>query len=112
MKNRGILPSSSLVALLLSGCSTLATFPAQDESVSFSCEDNCTVSRMFSGTSMNFCMLNRNAEGTGIVIFDIPFSLAVDTIVLPITIYTQLTYGNICDKEIDPDSQLKATPDT
>jgi len=31
-----------------------------------------------------------------LLILDIPFSLIADTVVLPITIYEQIRYGNIC----------------
>ena len=64
----------------------------------FDCDGKNTIPRVYSGVSNDMRFLHNGAgEDTGIVIFDFPFSLIADTLVLPYTIYTQSKYGNLCD---------------
>lgn len=105
------LSASSLVILcgaLLgpAGCSTLSTLRGDLRLDKLQCDEAFTLPRVYSGLANNIRFLRGNYQDKGVVVFDAPFSLAADTILLPYTIYRQLRYGNLCpDKEINHTSQ-------
>ena len=103
--------TSSLVilcgALLGSaGCSTFATLGGDLRLDKLQCDEGYTIPRVYSGLANDIRFLRGNYQDKGLVVFDAPFSLAADTILLPYTIYRQVRYGNLCpDKEINHTSQ-------
>ncbi len=57
------------------------------------CPEDCTVHRVYGGTSIDICLLRSGSEagqGGAIAFFDLPFSLVLDTIVLPYTPHSAL----------------------
>ena len=95
------------LSLCLTACSTLVTnLTPRSQETETRISDDCAVkSRVYSGTQLNYdCLTEDDYEGMGLLcLIDIPLSLALDTIVLPYTIYKQYKYGNFCaerDKDI------------
>src|SRR6266702_4118968 len=82
---------------LLPGCNSLATV---DNANHFRCDD-CTIPRVYSGVSHIACLWSTNYKYRGLAVLDMPFSLVADTALLPYTIYTQVRYGNICNKKVE-----------
>lgn len=93
---------------LTSSCSTIATLSggykkqdlsgAEAEKV-FHCDKNYTIPRVYSGVANDMRFLRGNYQDKGLIFWDLPFSLIADTIVLPYTIYTQTSYGNLCTRD-------------
>jgi len=85
-----------VIYTLLQGCSTIATIAASEEN--FNCHPDISIPRIYSGISNDIRFLRaEQSEDTGLVIFDMPFSLVADTVALPYTIYSQIRYGNLCN---------------
>ncbi|PCK08406.1 MAG: YceK/YidQ family lipoprotein [Alteromonadaceae bacterium] len=96
------------ISLSLSACGTLNTVVV-DESVTkrklTKSKTHCnSIPRFYSGVSYDFCLFHAEAStnpgahhlnGTPLVAFDFVFSGVADTVVLPYTIYRQVTDGNI-----------------
>lgn len=55
------------------------------------------VPRVYSGIAGILAFLRGDHPDKGIVVLDMPFSLIVDTMALPYTIFMQAKYGNLCD---------------
>ena len=105
MKTQAIL----LVATMLAGCGTIQTVVRSDEVASKSLKDHKSycgaVPRIYSGVTYDFCYLNaaledgRDAQVHGpapaIVLLDVVVSGAMDTLLLPYTIYRQQADGSI-----------------
>ncbi len=88
------------------GCSTLATLGGDLRLDKFQCDEAYAIPRVYSGFANDIRFLRGNYQDKGLVVFDAPFSIAADTILLPYTIYRQFRYGNLCpDKEINHTSQ-------
>ncbi|WP_223545676.1 YceK/YidQ family lipoprotein [Pseudomonas sp. A-B-19] len=95
--------SSGVLSLSLMGCGTAATV-LQDEAEAAQglrrqktyCQ---SIPRIYSGLAYDFCVLNAPPDPTGIlvplVLMDLAVSGALDTVVLPYTIYRQSVDGNI-----------------
>lgn len=95
--------TSCAIWLALAGCGTVATV-LQDESAAAQglrrqktyCQ---SIPRVYSGLAYDFCVLNAPPDPTGIlvpfVLLDLALSGALDTAVLPYTIYRQGVDGNI-----------------
>ena len=81
------------------GCSTLATLAADLEPEKFICDEHFTIPRVYSGMGNDIRFLLGNYQDKGVTVFDAPFSLVADTIVLPYTVYRQFQYGNLCNKK-------------
>lgn len=102
---------SSLVMLCgailgAAGCSTLATLRGDLQLDKLQCDEDYAIPRVYSGLANDIRFLRGNYQDKGLVVFDAPFSIAADTILLPYTIYRQFRYGNLCpDKEINHTSQ-------
>jgi uncharacterized protein YceK len=75
------------------------------------CPEDCTVHRVYSGTSMGMCMLRKDNSGQGgaIAFWDLPFSFVVDTVVLPYTVYKQVSVGGSVSQPLGPVSVCKNT---
>ena len=93
----------TLTALLLGGCATMATLSADRVEGTIYEDDHVprSLPRVFSGTVVDsWCTYDtfRSPPGAAqagfFCMLDVPFSLALDAIVLPYTAYTQLRYGN------------------
>jgi uncharacterized protein YceK len=95
-----------LFIALLCGCGTFLTqLPYAKEEME---KDKNTTSaklscfpQIYSGTVFDVIAVKETfgnpTDNIGALLFlDIPFSLIADTVVLPITIYEQIRYGNIC----------------
>lgn len=93
---RHLITSSTLFAL--SGCSTFATIATGTGREKFDCDERYTIPRVYSGVFNDIRFLRGNYPDQGVVVLDIPFSLIADTVALPYTIYTQIAYGNLCEK--------------
>ncbi len=91
-----------ILIVLLTGCSTVATISAGTDPIKFECDEKYTITRVYSGISNDIRFLRGEYSDKGVVIWDIPFSLVADTVVLPYTIYTQARYGNLCNKKTTP----------
>ncbi len=69
--------------------------------------------RVYSGTVFDFrCFLHPEMHDThgigGFCLLDVPFSVVVDTVILPLTIYEQVKYGSYAaDKPIGGNKRLE-----
>lgn len=88
--------SAALAGLLLAGCSTIATTVASKDT--FQCDEKHTITRIYSGVSNDIRFLRGDYQDKGLVLWDLPFSLAADTVLLPVTVPWQFIGGNVCDK--------------
>lgn len=85
--------------LLLLGCSSLLTIAdGSKEHSTILCDPDYTIPRIYSGVANDIRFLRGQYQDKGLVFWDLPFSLVVDTVALPYTICTQLKYGNLCTK--------------
>ena len=90
-------------SLALSGCGTAVTVLQNDEDAARDLRKQKTycqsIPRIYSGLAYDFCVLNAPPDPTGIlvplVLVDLAVSGALDTVVLPYTIYRQSVDGNI-----------------
>ncbi|WP_433741272.1 YceK/YidQ family lipoprotein [Pseudomonas putida] len=95
--------ASGAISLALTGCGTVSTV-FQDESTAAQglrkqktyCQ---SIPRVYSGLAYDFCVLNAPPDPTGIlvplVLLDLALSGALDTVVLPYTVYRQGADGNL-----------------
>jgi uncharacterized protein YceK len=90
------------------GCSTVATLVGGSSDNRFICDENYTIPRVYSGLFNDVRFVRGEYQEKGIVFWDIPFSLAADTVVLPYTMYSQLRRGNLCDKKEEPIHKKKS----
>jgi uncharacterized protein YceK len=73
------------------------------------CFNNCsTIPRVYSGTAMDVCVVfaPNGGQGSAILFYDLLLSFPLDTIVLPYTIYGQLTEGNLAEPEQCQDNEI------
>jgi uncharacterized protein YceK len=105
MKTQAVL----LAAVLLAGCGTVQTVMRGDEVAAKSLKERKSycgaVPRIYSGVTYDFCILNaplekgRDAEvhdnAPAIVLLDVVLSGALDTLLLPYTLYRQQADGSI-----------------
>ncbi|SDO83395.1 Protein of unknown function [Pseudomonas arsenicoxydans] len=105
MKTQAVL----LAALMLAGCGTVQTVMRGDEVAAKSLKERKSycgaVPRIYSGVTYDFCILNaplekgRDAEvhdnAPAIVLIDVVLSGALDTLLLPYTLYRQQADGSI-----------------
>lgn len=93
-----------LLPPLWGGCATLTTrfIDANEEFLKYEQVDGpSTLPRMYSGTWFDLSVVAYAFRGEGprfhgsaLFFWDIPFSLAADTVLLPLTAYEQIRYGN------------------
>jgi uncharacterized protein YceK len=95
--------ASGAISLTLAGCGTTATV-FQDEAEAARglrkqktyCE---SIPRVYSGLAYDFCVLNAPPDPSGflmpLMLLDLVLSGALDTVVLPYTVYRQGADGNI-----------------
>ncbi|MCU1724043.1 YceK/YidQ family lipoprotein [Pseudomonas sp. 5P_5.1_Bac1] len=102
-------PILAILGLSLSGCGTINTVVRGDDVTARNLKEwgtHCaSVPRIYSGAVYNFCILNGEPNATAqapgapasipFVIWDIALSGALDTLVLPYTVYRQVEDGNI-----------------
>jgi uncharacterized protein YceK len=94
---------SVAISLALSGCGTVATVLQDDVAAAQGLRRQKTycqsIPRVYSGLAYDFCVLNAPPDPTGflvpIILLDLALSGALDTVVLPYTIYRQGADGNI-----------------
>lgn len=105
MKTKAML----LAALMLAGCGTIQTVIRGDEVAAKSLKEQKSycgaVPRIYSGVTYDFCSLNAPlqngkdaqtyTDAPAIVLIDVVMSGALDTLLLPYTIYRQQADGNI-----------------
>jgi len=98
-----------LVALMLAGCGTIQTVVRGDEVAAESLKEQKSycgaVPRIYSGVSYDFCSLNaplkkgldaqEHTDVPAVVLVDVVMSGALDTLLLPYTIYRQQADGSI-----------------
>lgn len=98
-----------VTSLLVTGCGTINTVFRSDDVVARNLSESKTycgsIPRIYSGVFYDLCILNappvfseKNAAAPAFIpleIMDFIPSCAVDTVVLPYTIYRQITNGNI-----------------
>lgn len=104
MKKMLLIPVS---VLSLTGCASLYTqsHDAYDEA-GVGCTDSKTIPNVYSGTVFDlYCLPAENVAFFCLV--DLPMSLAVDTLVLPYSIYRQASYGSwynqkVCEQRKQP----------
>ena len=92
-----------LAALLLGGCGTIQTVARSDQAAVNGLKEQKSycgaVPRIYSGLAYDFCVLNAPPDPTGflvpLILVDLALSGALDTVVLPYTIYRQGVDGNL-----------------
>ncbi|MGW8461301.1 YceK/YidQ family lipoprotein [Pseudomonas sp. CLCA07] len=98
-----------LAALMLAGCGTIQTVVRGDEVAAESLKEQKSycgaVPRIYSGVSYDFCSLNAPlkkgldaqdyTDAPAVVLIDVVMSGALDTLLLPYTIYRQQADGSI-----------------
>ena len=93
-----------VIACQINGCATIVTTYSPDEVATEACQSkNCAfLPRIYSGTVMDFCgaTASGSGQGGGLMLWDLPLSFVADTLILPYTVYKQITEGNISTKEI------------
>ncbi|MNP59598.1 hypothetical protein D3C76_1546040 [compost metagenome] len=95
--------SSGVLSLGLAGCGTAATVLQDDAEAAQGLRRQKTycqsIPRVYSGLAYDFCVLNAPPDPTGvlvpIILLDLAFCGALDTVVLPYTVYRQGMDGNI-----------------
>jgi len=91
------------VALLsLGGCGTMAGLSGQHVSGQAFGDCEC-VPNMYGGTAIDACVVFVSKWGDGAagwLMYDLPFSLVADTVVLPITFVKQISEGNNCPHQV------------
>jgi len=102
-----------LAALMLAGCGTIQTAVRGDEVAAKSLKEQKSycgaIPRIYSGVTYDFCSLNAplqkgldaetHTDAPAIVLIDVVMSGALDTLLLPYTIYRQQADGNIVISE-------------
>ena len=101
-----------LASLMLSSCMSIVTLSEEGErrfGEPDSCPEDCTVHRIYSGVSTDICILRTDEAGQGgaIAFWDLPFSFVLDTLVLPYTIYKQLSVGGSFSEPTSAKSKCK-----
>ena len=102
-------------AVVISGCGSIYTLSDDFEkemSQEDSCPQDCVVYRVYGGTALDMCLLRTESAGQGgaIAFWDLPFSLALDTVVLPYTVYKQATVGGSVSQPLGPVSACGVAP--
>jgi uncharacterized protein YceK len=95
--------SSGVLSLALGGCGTTATVLQDDAEAAQDLRRQKTycqsIPRVYSGLAYDFCVLNAPPDPTGflvpLILVDLALSGALDTVVLPYTIYRQGVDGNL-----------------
>ena len=95
--------ASGVISLALTGCGTAVTVLQDDADAAQGLRRQKTycqsIPRVYSGLAYDFCVLNAPPDPTGmlvpLVLLDLALSGALDTAVLPYTIYRQGVDGNI-----------------
>lgn len=98
----------TILIIACTACSTVKTVSPSDGHIYISTwgyKSNCKkIPRIYSGISYDFCLLNSKSRSNNsgfdgfasIYVFtDFAWSIMADTVVLPYTIYTQISDGNI-----------------
>jgi len=92
----------AVLSILLSSCGTISSFGEQPTTNNGKAHGGCDcVPRVYGGSSIDVCVVllskwKESGEIVGLLLYDFPFSLVADTIVLPYSIYKQLRSGNNC----------------
>jgi uncharacterized protein YceK len=107
-----------LFSFLLCSCGTLYTQVSPKQKF---CNTPSPIPNIYSGTFLGFACLTQydcynindicnpwRNSGNIAGLADVPLSLVFDTVILPITIYKQITYGNLCD-EVPSEVVIPAT---
>ena len=82
-------------ALVLPGCSTMDTMVGQVTGT-YQCDERARVPRVYSGVANDLRTARYGTHDWPVEVYDLPFSFAADTALLPITIITQHVYGDLC----------------
>lgn len=93
----------SACAWILSGCGTASSVLQMDADVARDLRKQKTycqsIPRIYSGLAFDFCVLHAPPDPTGVllpfVLLDLPLSGVLDTVVLPYTVYQQVSGGNL-----------------
>ena len=100
LKNSDILIVACM--LLLSGCGTIITRSQSFRTDALSESDAPgSIPRIYSGTILDVYAVSQNNQIGAMLLWDIPFSIAADSLLLPITIYEQIRYGSFRKKNED-----------
>ena len=86
-----------LTVIFLCSCSTLSSLSVGRDVSRANCEAGDYIPRVYSGAFNDIRILKNTFPGEFLfIITDFPFSLVLDTVVLPYTIPTQIAWGNLC----------------
>lgn len=89
--------SMLIVVFIFSGCSTMATLSVGKDVDKAQCQIDDFIPRIYSGIFNDVRFIKNPPRSEFLfIITGISFSLALDTVVLPYTIPTQVVWGNIC----------------
>jgi uncharacterized protein YceK len=94
----------ALLALACGGCATLDTLDGQ---VDYWHGSRTELARPYAGVRLAWNQLTYPNESFALV--DLPFSLVLDTLVLPYTLYAQLRHGSLRLQSPDPPAPAQAT---
>lgn len=87
----------------LPGCASIVSvLPGNDLNVShsgmlYSCNSGDYLPRVYAGTVFDYQHFRAGRPQYLLTFIDLPFSLVMDTVLLPYTITTQMLYGDYCD---------------
>lgn len=95
-----------LVFLQLSGCGTLGSFSEARVTPGPNAFGGCKcVPRIYGGSAIDTCVViigkwHDSGEVVGYLLYDLPFSMVLDTVALPYTVVKQIKDGNNCPKPL------------
>ncbi|NOT19800.1 MAG: YceK/YidQ family lipoprotein [Sideroxydans sp.] len=99
------------LVFVLTGCGTLITQTHESECPADTCFPTL---RMYSGTYLDACAVVKDVPRGGqigaMLFWDLPFSLAVDTVILPYTTFRQIRDGSHKCIPLPSESAANAPP--
>jgi uncharacterized protein YceK len=102
-----------ITSIALTGCGTIWSLHADAEKeFARGTAFPCSLPRIYAGTMIDIYAVKQNSQIGAMLLWDIPLSLAMDTIVLPATMLLQAYKGNFRgDQARCPDTDLPS-PET
>jgi uncharacterized protein YceK len=94
---------SFIVLIVINGCSTIYTVSTEPEILKReACINECSIPRVYSGSSFAICGINEKNSGQGgaIMFWDLLLSVPADTVILPFTAFMQVKEGSISNGKI------------
>lgn len=100
-----------LLLIHISGCATIISQSDGHDNDALMCDPEQGFSTIYSGTKLDAHCLYINADNAALFCFlDLPLSLVADTIILPYTIYSEVTDTGYCEEEEPRKSPKRDSP--